>query len=176
MIRRSPALSCPSRVWKMALCSLSTGRITAPRRSRLLHHQLPGHHQGFLVGQGHRLPGTDRRQGRFKSRRRRPWPKPRWRLPPWRQWPPNLQGPQKALGLAANPAVSQRGGTGLVGHRHPAGMEFGYLRLQQRNISPGRQSDDPKALRKPANQLQYLGADGTGAAEDGQGLGSVVMK
>ena len=47
----------PRIAWKMALCSLSTGRSVAPRSARQLHDQRPGDDERFLVRQGDRLAG-----------------------------------------------------------------------------------------------------------------------
>ena len=40
-----------ARHWKMALCSLSMGMISARRSAQFAVDQFPGRHQGFLVGQ-----------------------------------------------------------------------------------------------------------------------------
>ena len=49
--------------WKMALCSLSTGRIRPPGPGRQIHDERPGDDERFLVGQGDRLAGFQRRPG-----------------------------------------------------------------------------------------------------------------
>ena len=46
----------------MALCSLSTGRMSTPPAPGGLGHEGPGHDQHFLVGEGDGLAGLDRRE------------------------------------------------------------------------------------------------------------------
>ena len=59
MSRRTSARLWPASDWKMALCSLSTGRMATPRSAARAHEQLAGQHQRLLVGEPDRLAGLD---------------------------------------------------------------------------------------------------------------------
>ena len=59
----------PCSAWKMALCSLSTGRTRPPRARGQVHDQRPGHDQRFLVGHGDGLAGFQGRPGARQPRR-----------------------------------------------------------------------------------------------------------
>jgi hypothetical protein len=57
--RRTPAAGWPSRHWKTALCSLSTGSSRAPG-ARRGHDELAGEHEDFLRGEREILAGGER--------------------------------------------------------------------------------------------------------------------
>ena len=67
--RSHPRCGCPACAWKMALCSLSTGRMRAAASRGQVHDQRPGHDERFLVGHGDRLAGLERRPGAGQPRR-----------------------------------------------------------------------------------------------------------
>ena len=106
----------------MAECSLSTGMIAAPVAGGPLHHQRPGHHEGFLVGEGHGLAGLDggpgARAGRRPPRSPRPPGRSRGR-PRARRGPPGRRPgacPPEGSGLRSAAACR-------VGDDHPAGPQ-----------------------------------------------------
>ena len=69
MMRRTSSRRWPCSAWKMALCSLSSGKRLTPAAPRRRPHQLAGDHQHFLVRQRDVLARLDRRQRRHQPER-----------------------------------------------------------------------------------------------------------
>ena len=63
MTRRTSWRSPAWRAWKIAECSLSTGKIVRPAAAGQVHDQRTGDDQRLLVGQGDGLAGLERRPG-----------------------------------------------------------------------------------------------------------------
>ena len=60
---RLPRAARPASAWKIALCSLSTGRIVAPRSAASSRHQRAAHDQRFFIRQRDGFLGLERGPG-----------------------------------------------------------------------------------------------------------------
>jgi hypothetical protein len=67
MMRRRSSRLPVCRHWNIALCSLSTGIIIAPRLAGTFHNQGTGHDQRLFIRQGQTLSSVHRRPGCRKS-------------------------------------------------------------------------------------------------------------
>ena len=122
--------------------------------SLVVFNQLAGHHDGFLVGQGHRLACSQRRQG-------------------WSE----ADAAHKGHHYLVHPVQGDHllhGREGRAGKFAGAGgcapymarTEFLHLPLQQFGVVARRQAHDLKLVGKGAHDVQRLPPDGAGGAEN----------
>ena len=123
---RPPAWSA----WKIAECSLSTGKIVRPACPGQVHHQRAGHHQRLLVGQRDDLARLQRRPGPAQARPRR-----RSRSRP---------GPSRGAGPSAPARPGRRG------PRHPCRAARAPSTAPARPRSPPRTAAGAQPLAPPA--------------------------
>ena len=160
MRRRTAVGSSPARHCQMALCSLSTGRISPPPRSAACREQVAGHDHRFLVGQRDRLAGVERGAA----------PAARPSLPTIAATTMSTSG-----GVAISHRLTTRGRapTRLAQARQVsrqqimAGRNSATCSARSSTLLAGGEADDLEAVGVGADDVERLAADRPGRAEDG---------
>ncbi len=135
-----------------------------PRHRR--HHQLPGHHQGFLVGQGDILARLDRGQGGGEAGRSDNGRNHQFRFGQGGHQFIAFPADQHPVAPARRQALDEIAGH-ILGHRDQQGMKGLDLVAQQLDVVARRHPHDPEAAGILAHHVEDVAADGAGGTEQG---------